>query len=94
MKELINYLFKVCETALNETHDIEAAMQQMQNVINHYFTNGLYTTKQLYTAQTMLLDIVKCFTKITIKSKSTHTRIYNIARQKNFVWQLCKLFKS
>lgn len=61
MKELINYLFKVCETTLNETHDIEAAMQQMQNVINHYFTNGLYTTKQLYKAQTMLLDIVKCF---------------------------------
>lgn len=61
MKELLNYLIKVCEIALNETHDIHAAMNEMQNVINHYFTCGIYTTKQLYKAQSMLVDIIKCF---------------------------------
>ena len=61
MKELLNYLLKVCERALNKTHSEEIAIELMQEEINKFNTKGTYPTKQLVKAQSALYDIVDCF---------------------------------
>jgi hypothetical protein len=61
LKELVNYLFVVCQSALNEFQDEDMAIEAMQDVINKYLTSGLYPTKVLVKAQKMLSDIVDCF---------------------------------
>lgn len=61
MKELLNYLIKVCEIALNETHSEEIAIELMQERINKLNTNGTYPTKYLVKAQSMFDEIIDCF---------------------------------
>ncbi len=92
MKELLYYLYKVCETALNETHDVHEAMNQMQNLINHYFTCGIYTTKQLYKAQSMLIDIIKCF-DVYVCSGSNEIYIGN-AYQLSYIFMFAWKWKT
>lgn len=61
LKELVNYLFVVCQSTLNEFQDEDLAIKAMQDVINKYLTSGIYPTKVLVKAQKMLSDIVDCF---------------------------------
>ena len=61
MKELLNYLIKVCEITLNETKSEELAYEQMQLVVNEFNTKGVYPTKWLVKIQKMFNEIIDCF---------------------------------